>query len=116
MSLRMSVTYLLFFLCIFFHAYCTQDMKLEKTPHFSIKTDNINDFESIPNHFLMMNEGRKMKTWLVNTQKSKKELCTNQKVFNAMRKDSSEINKLSEKNPELDLDYSVPWSHPPYHN
>lgn len=93
-----------------------------------MQTDNINDFESFPNHFPMMNEGRKMKTWLVDTQKSKKELCTNQKVFKAMRKDSgpletktvdadsSEINKLSEKNPELDLDYSAPRTHPPHNN
>jgi len=84
----------------------------------------------------MMNEDRKMKSWLVNTQKSRKELCTNQKVFKAMRKDSgplesktvdavswpvsrkksSEINKLSEKNVELDLDYSAPRTHPPHNN
>ncbi|CAJ2669840.1 unnamed protein product [Trifolium pratense] len=139
----MSVTYLLFFLCFSFHAYCTvlplsntQDMELENKKHFSIKTDNINDFESFPNHFPMMNEDSKMKTWLVNTQKSRKELSTNKKMLKAMRKDSStsetktygsvscsvihknlsEKNTPSEKNPEFDLDYSPPKTHPPHHN
>ncbi|KAK2360244.1 hypothetical protein P8452_64314 [Trifolium repens] len=139
----MSVTYLLFFLCFSFHAYCTalplintQDMELENKNHFSIKTQNINGFESIPNNFPMMNEGGKMKTWLVNTQKSRKELSTNKKMLKAMRKDSSasetktldsvswsvihknpsEKNKASEKNPEYDLDYAPPKTHPPHHN
>jgi hypothetical protein len=84
----------------------------------------------------MMNEGSKMKTWLVNTQKSRKELSTNKKMLKAMRKDSSasetktldsvswsvihknpsEKNKASEKNPEYDLDYAPPKTHPPHHN
>ncbi|KAK2413836.1 hypothetical protein QL285_036502 [Trifolium repens] len=102
-----------------------------------LQNQNINGFESIPNHFRMMDEGSKMKTWLVNTQKSRKELSTNKKMLKAMRKDSSasetktldsvswsvihknpsEKNKASEKNPEYDdLDYAPPETHPPHHN
>jgi hypothetical protein len=84
----------------------------------------------------MMNEDSKMKNWLVNTQKSRRELSSNKKMLKAMRKDSSasktkthgsvswsvihknlnQKNKQSEKNPEFDLDYSPPKTHPPHHN
>ncbi|CAI8612324.1 unnamed protein product [Vicia faba] len=134
----MSVTYLIFFLAISYNAYCTtlpltstsQDIKLVNKPHFSIKADEIKGFESLPNNFPTMNQGKKMKTLLVNNQKSRKERYNNQKVLNVMRKDSvaSETKTLGsvhrkvsckiprEKISEFNLDYSLPKVHPPSNN
>ncbi|TKY66351.1 hypothetical protein E2542_SST09221 [Spatholobus suberectus] len=132
----MSVTYhLLFFLCIFLHACSARRLstlhnKLEKKPHFSIKDDEINRFESFPKHLGLMNEGNnRMKTWSV-PRKPRKGRSTNQKLLKAMRKDSGALQPKSlasvswrvprkkprEKDPGFNLDYSPPKTHPPSHN
>ncbi|CAK8541275.1 unnamed protein product [Lathyrus sativus] len=135
----MSVTYIIFFLIVFCNTYCSamhltstnqHDIKLVNKPHFSIKTDDIKVLESLQNNFRTMNEGKKVKTLLVNNQKSRKERCNNQKMLNAMRKDlvASETKTLGsvyrkvprkiarERFSEFNLDYSLPKVHPPSNN
>ncbi|KAI5430599.1 uncharacterized protein LOC127129339 [Lathyrus oleraceus] len=107
-----------------------QHIKLVNKPHFSIKTDDIKGFESLRSNFPIMNEGKNVKTFLVNNQKSGKERYNNPKMLNAIRKDyvASEIKTLGsvyrkvsrklprEKNSEFNLDYSLPKVHPPSNN
>ncbi|OIV89515.1 hypothetical protein TanjilG_20326 [Lupinus angustifolius] len=134
MSLTMSITYLLFFLCISLHTcnsryLSTQDKKHEKKSHFPIKNEENNGVDFSQKQLRVMSEGNKMETGLV-AQKPKKVRRTKHKVHKAMRKDPGALKseslvsvswrmphkKPSDKNPGFNLDYAPPKTHPPSHN
>ncbi|KAK7256607.1 hypothetical protein RIF29_30061 [Crotalaria pallida] len=133
----MSVTYLLFFLCISLHTcnarYLSHlDKKLEKKSYLSIKNDEMNGFDFSRKQLRVMSEGDdKMETWLVAQKPSRKgRRRTNNRVLKATRKDSEALQSESfvsvswrmphkkprEKNPGFNLDYAPPKTHPPSHN
>ncbi|CAL0306182.1 unnamed protein product [Lupinus luteus] len=133
--MTMSITYLLFFLCISLHAcnarhLSTIDKKVQMKTHFSIKSDDEKiGFDSYPKK---LNEGNnKMQTRLVDdSEKRKGHGNSSQKMVKAKEKASSGVKTESlvsvsmsvphkkpiEENPEFSLDYSPPKTHPPHHN
>ncbi|KAE9603200.1 hypothetical protein Lal_00018659 [Lupinus albus] len=130
----MSITYLIFFLCISLHAcnarhLSTLDKKVHIKSHFSFKSEERSVFDSYPRK---VNEGNyTTQTRLVDdSEKPKGDGNSIQKVVKAKGKASNAVKTESlvsvsmnvphknpiEENPEFSLDYSPPKTHPPHHN